>query len=63
MYKDKKAEKYRDVPTVNFFSPVAMETLGAIEPKSLALLKKLDTALPLKPVSWSYLNTFSKGYL
>ena len=38
---DRKCEKYMGLPPGHFFSPVAIETLGAIGPKSLALLKEL----------------------
>ena len=37
---DRKCEKYMGLPPGHFFSPVAIETLGAIGPKSLALLKE-----------------------
>ena len=36
-----KSEKYRGLPPGHKFSPIAIETLGAIGPKSLALLKDL----------------------
>ena len=39
---DRKYEKYMGLPPGHFFSPVAIETLGAIGPKSLALLKELE---------------------
>ena len=38
---DRKCKKYMGLPPGHFFSPVAIETLGAIGPKSLALLKEL----------------------
>ena len=34
-------KKYIGLPPGHFFSPIAIETLGAIGPKSLALLKEL----------------------
>ena len=38
---ERKSEKYRGLPPGHMFSPIAIETLGAIGPKSLALLKDL----------------------
>ena len=38
---DRKCGKYRDLPPGHFFSPIAIETLGAIGPKSLTLLKEI----------------------
>ena len=37
---ERKSEKYRGLPPGHMFSPIAIETLGAIGPKSLALLKE-----------------------
>ena len=38
---ERKSEKYQGIPPGHMFSPIAIETLGAIGPKSLALLKDL----------------------
>ena len=38
---ERKSEKYRGLPPGHMFSPIAIETLGAIGPKSLPLLKDL----------------------
>ena len=42
---DRKCEKYMGLPPGHFFSPVAIETLGAIGPKLLALLKELGRCI------------------
>ena len=36
---EKKEEKYRCLPPGHYFSPVAIETMGAVGPKSMALLQ------------------------
>ena len=36
---EKKEEKYRCLPPGHYFSPVAIETMGAVGPKSMALLR------------------------
>ena len=38
---DRKAEKYRGLPASHTFTPIAIETMGAIVPKSMAFLKEL----------------------
>ena len=38
---DRKEEKYRGLPASYLFAPVAIETLGAVGPHSLALLKDI----------------------
>ena len=36
---ERKEEKYRCLPPGHYFSPVAIETMGAVGPKSMALLR------------------------
>ena len=38
---EKKSVKYRDLPPGHLFAPIAIETLGAIGPRSLSLLKEV----------------------
>ena len=38
---ERKCEKYRGLPPGHVFTPVAIETLGAIGPRSLVFLKEL----------------------
>ena len=38
---DRKDEKYRDLPSTHWFCPIAIETMGAMGPRSLALLKEV----------------------
>ena len=42
---EKKIEKYQNLPPGHFFVPIAIETLGAIGPRSLALLKELGNRI------------------
>ena len=46
---DRKAEKYRGLPASHSFTPVAIETLGAIGPRSMLFLR--DIGLPWSLVS------------
>jgi len=55
---DRKSEKYRGLPSGHIFSPVAIESLGAIGPKSLTLLRELGRRISLEsgdPKSTEYL--------
>ena len=38
---ERKSRKYRGLPPGHLFAPIAIETLGAIGPRSLAFLKEL----------------------
>ena len=38
---DRKAEKYQGLPASHSFTPIAIETMGAIGPRSMAFLKAL----------------------
>ena len=38
---DRKTEKYRGLPASYSFTPIAIETMGAIGPRSMAFLKAL----------------------
>ena len=38
---ERKCEKYQGLPPGHFFTPVAIETLGAIGPKSMVFLRDL----------------------
>ena len=42
---EKKIEKYQNLPPGHFFVPIAIETLGAIGPRLLALLKELGNRI------------------
>ena len=55
---ERKSEKYRGLPPGHMFSPIAIETLGAIGPKSLALLKEFGRRIRAEsgePKSTEYL--------
>ena len=55
---ERKSDKYRCLPPGYMFSPIAIETLGAIGPKSLALLKELGRRIAAEsgePKSTEYL--------
>ena len=55
---DRKAEKYRGLPASHSFTPVAIETLGAIGPRSMLFLRDLGRRIALEsgePRSTDYL--------
>ncbi len=55
---ERKIEKYRDLPPGHIFSPIAIETLGAIGPMSLTLLRELGRRIAVEtgePKSTEYL--------
>ena len=43
-----KAEKYRGLPASHSFTPVAIETLGAIGPRSMLFLRNLGRRIALE---------------
>ena len=45
---DRKAEKYRGLPASHSFTPVAIETLGAIGPRSMLFLRDLGRRIALE---------------
>ena len=47
---DRKAEKYRGLPASHSFTPVAIETLGAIGPRSMLFLRDLGRRIALESV-------------
>ena len=54
----RKAEKYRGLPASHSFTPVAIETLGAIGPRSMLFLRDLGRRIALEsgePRSTDYL--------
>ena len=56
--KDRKAEKYRGPPASHSFTPIAIETMGAINPTSTAFLKNLTHGIAMesgKPRSTDFL--------
>ena len=55
---DRKAEKYRGLQASHSFTPVAIETLGAIGPRSMLFLRDLGRRIALEsgePRSTDYL--------
>ena len=55
---DRKAEKYRGLPASHSFTPVAIETLGVIGPRSMLFLRDLGRRIALEsgePRSTDYL--------
>ena len=55
---DRKAEKYCGLPASHSFTPVAIETLGAIGPRSMLFLRDLGRRIALEsgePRSTDYL--------
>ena len=38
---DRKEEKYRDLPSSHLFCPISIETMGAMGPRSLTLVKEV----------------------
>ena len=45
---DRKAEKYRGLPASHSFTLIAIETMGAIGPRSLAFLKDLGHQIAME---------------
>ena len=45
---DRKAEKYRGLPASHSFTPIAIETMGAIGPRSMAFLKDLGRRIAME---------------
>ena len=45
---DRKAEKYQGLPGSHTFTPVVIETMGAIGPKSMAFLKDLGRRIAME---------------
>ena len=42
---DRKADKYQDLPPSHIFTPMAVETMGAIGPRSVAFLRQLGSRI------------------
>jgi len=60
---DRKDEKYRDLPSTHWFCPIAIETMGAMGPRSLALLKRWGAESRLRWVRPSQQNTSCRDCL
>ena len=58
---ERKGEKYRGLTPGHMFSPIAIETLGAIGPKSLTLLKDLGRRIRSELGELKSTNTCSSG--
>ena len=55
---DRKAENYQGLPPSHAFTPLAIETMGAVGPRSLAFLKDLGRRIAMEsgePKSTDYL--------
>ncbi len=53
---ERKEEKYSSLPPSHWFSPIASETMGAVGPKSMALLKHRIVVETGEPQARNYLS-------